>query len=149
MPLYFISASTLTHCGMVMPYSTIELGQYWLKWLLVAWQHQAITSTSTDQSSARTCDIHFRAISLESLKISIVDMSSKMTDFKIILVPAFPRGQWVKILWAISNDVIKFIKNHDSQRELEVDMSNTAVSTVPVAEPTLGSPIMILWAFTQ
>ena len=43
-------APHLTHCGLVMPYVNLELGQYWLRWWLVAWRHQAITCTDVDIS---------------------------------------------------------------------------------------------------
>ena len=58
----------LTHCGLVMPYGVTELGQHWLRWWLVAWQHQAITWTNVDLSSVRSLGIHLRALSLDDVK---------------------------------------------------------------------------------
>ena len=40
----------LTHCGLVMPYGYIEMGQLWLRWCLVAWQHQGIIWTDVELS---------------------------------------------------------------------------------------------------
>ena len=39
----------LTHCGIVAPYSHIDLGQHRLRQWLAAWRHQAITWTNVDQ----------------------------------------------------------------------------------------------------
>ena len=39
----------LSHCGLVMPCSKINLDQHWLKQWLVAWRHQAITWTNFDE----------------------------------------------------------------------------------------------------
>ena len=47
----------LTHCGLVTPYGYITC-QHWLKWWLVAWQHQAITWSNVNLSSERSRDIH-------------------------------------------------------------------------------------------
>ena len=52
----------LTHCGLVTPYGTINVGQHWLSWWLIAWQHQAITWTNVDLSSVGSSGIHMRAI---------------------------------------------------------------------------------------
>ena len=52
-----------THCGLVMPYGDIELGQHWIRWWFLAWQHQTITWTNVDLSSVRFSSIHLRAIS--------------------------------------------------------------------------------------
>ena len=41
----------------------IDPGQYWLRWWLDAWRHQAITWTNVDFSLVRFCGIHLRAIS--------------------------------------------------------------------------------------
>ena len=60
-----------THCGLVMPYGDIELGQHWL----VVWQHQAITWTSVDLSWVRSTDIHLRAISQVRSQPSITEIS--------------------------------------------------------------------------
>ena len=35
----------LTHCGLVTPYSDLDVGQLWLRYGPVAWRHQPITST--------------------------------------------------------------------------------------------------------
>ena len=39
---------SLNHCGLVMPYGEINLGQHRLRLWLVAWQHQAIIWTNVD-----------------------------------------------------------------------------------------------------
>ena len=68
---------SLTHCGLVMPYGDIDLGQHWLRWWLVAWRHQAITWTNVDFTSIGPFSTHLRRISQEMLKISIHKMSLK------------------------------------------------------------------------
>ena len=68
---------TLTHCGLVMPYGDLELGQHWLRYWPVTWQHQAITWTNVHHSSLRYYGIHWREISLE---MSFVNMSLKVID---------------------------------------------------------------------
>ena len=40
----------LTHCGLMTQYGDRDLGQRWLRYWLVAWQHQAITWTNVDLS---------------------------------------------------------------------------------------------------
>ena len=51
--LYWIRA-------LVTPYDDTDLSQHWLRWCLIAWWHQAITSSrnNTDWSSVRFCGIH-------------------------------------------------------------------------------------------
>ena len=56
-------------CDIITPYGGIDLGQHWLRWWLVAWQHQAITLTSVDYSSKVFCGIHLRTISQEMPQI--------------------------------------------------------------------------------
>ena len=38
----------LTHCGPVTSYGDRDLGQHWLRYWFVAWRHQAITWTLTN-----------------------------------------------------------------------------------------------------
>ena len=73
----------LTHSGLLAPYRDIDLGQHWLRYWLVAWRHQAITWTSVDLSSVRSCSIYLRAISQEIIKIAALDMHLKITNKKI------------------------------------------------------------------
>ena len=47
------------HCGQVMAYGNIHLGQHWLRLWLVAWWHQAITWTNVDVSSLAICAVQF------------------------------------------------------------------------------------------
>ena len=74
------------HCGLVMPYGDINLGQHCLKWL-VAWQHQAIACPSVDLSSVGSSGINLRAILQEihrpsntkiSLKIKYIEFHSNL-----------------------------------------------------------------------
>ena len=60
-----------------MPYGDLELGQHWLRYWPVTWQHQAITWTNVHYSSLRYYGIHWREISLE---MSFVNMSLKIID---------------------------------------------------------------------
>ena len=68
--------------------------QYWRRWWLLAWRHQAITWTNVDLSSVRSCGIHLRALS-KDLKIPNTKTRSKIT----FLRSTFPKGQWVN-RWA-------------------------------------------------
>ena len=68
---FCLGLNELTHCGLLMPYDTIGLGQYWFRWCLVAWRHQAINWTNIDWSVVSFCVTHLRAISKEMFKISI------------------------------------------------------------------------------
>ena len=61
------------------PYGDRDLGQHWLRQWLVAWWHQAITWTNVDWSSAKSSDIHIRAISLEMPQPSITKICLKIT----------------------------------------------------------------------
>ena len=56
-------ANKLTHCGLVTPYSNVDPGQHWLRWLLVAWWHQVIAWTNVYLSLRVFCGIHPSAIS--------------------------------------------------------------------------------------
>ena len=69
----------LTHCGLVTPYGGRDLGQYWFRQWLVAWRHQAITWTNVDWSSAKTSDIHIRAMSQQMPQSSITKIRLKVT----------------------------------------------------------------------
>ena len=57
-----LQANELTHFGLMMLYSDMELGRYWFLFWLGAIRHQAITWTNHVLSSMRPCDIHMRAI---------------------------------------------------------------------------------------
>ena len=46
-------------------------------------RHQAITLTNVDLSPVRSCGIHLRAISHETFKISVLDMSSKIIHLRL------------------------------------------------------------------
>ena len=52
----------LTHCGLVMPFGDIDLGQHWMACCLTG-RHQAITWTNVDLSLVRFCFNHLRTIS--------------------------------------------------------------------------------------
>ena len=67
---FCLSLSGLIHCGLVMPYSTINLGQCWFSQWLVAWWHQAIAWTNVDFSTVRSSDNQLRAISWDNLAIN-------------------------------------------------------------------------------
>ena len=89
---YFASPCASLYQQMEMYESIIK---YWAAWLLlmpwscnlhilrVAWWHQAITQTNLDLSSVKSWGIHIRAISLEMLKIYIIDMCLKIIYLKL------------------------------------------------------------------
>ena len=66
------------------PYGDIDLGQHWLRQRLVAWQHQDVSCTNVELSSASvgSSDIHPIAISGEMPKSSITKISLKMMYLK-------------------------------------------------------------------
>ena len=66
------------YCGLMMPYGDRDVGQHWLRWWLVAWQHQAITWTNVDWSSVKSSDIHIGAISQEMPQPSVTKIRSKI-----------------------------------------------------------------------
>ena len=80
-----IPGISLTHCGLAMPYADINLGQHQSRQWLVTWWHQATTWTNVDLSSVKSCGIHLRAISHEMIKISTLDMSLKITNWKLLI----------------------------------------------------------------
>ena len=81
-PCHHSNNRELNHCCLVTPYDDIVLGQHWPRWWPVAWRHQAITWTCSDESSAGSCGIGLMAISQEMPKISILDMSLKITVYQ-------------------------------------------------------------------
>ena len=91
------TVNKLTHCGLVMPYGDIDLGQHWLRHWLVAWQHQTITWTSIDISSKVFCGIH-SAVLQELLLNLIHDMCS---DITLQIINISNRGQWVNAGWCM------------------------------------------------
>ena len=72
------------HCGLLIPYDDIELGQHCFRVRLVVWQHQAITWNNVDLS-VEFCGTHLTPISQEVLKISIYKMSFKNIIVKLLL----------------------------------------------------------------
>ena len=58
---------TLTHCDLVTPYASIDLGQLWLRLWLVVSLHQALTWINVAFSSIAFRDIHLRTSSHEVL----------------------------------------------------------------------------------
>ena len=94
---YCITCSKeLTHCGLVKPYGTTDLGQHCFRWWLVAWGHQAIIWTNVDFSLAKSCGIHMRAISQWVTKLLICIMSC--WNYTLKITATSPRDQWVNLL---------------------------------------------------
>ena len=54
-----------------------------MAWCLHAWRHQAITWTNVDWSSAKSNDIHIRAISQEMPQPPITEIRLKITYLKV------------------------------------------------------------------
>ena len=83
-PLNNSAHKGLTHCGPVMLYGDIDLGQHWLRWWLAAWRHQASTWTNDYLSSAtaRPSEIHLGAISHEIPQQSVAEFSLEITYLK-------------------------------------------------------------------
>ena len=79
----------------VSAYGIRDLGQQWFRSWLVAWWHQAITWTTVDLSSVRSCCIQLRALSWEDLMIPIIKTSLKIVFVK--LYPELPGTNGLKI----------------------------------------------------
>ena len=79
----------LFHCD------NTNLGQYWLRYYLDAWWHQAITRNKVDSSLVRFCSIHLRAILQWTLKPLFTIM--RLNSFSKISVTS-PIGQLVNEL---------------------------------------------------
>ena len=62
------------------PFDDIDMGQHWIRWWLVAWQHQAITWTNVDLSSVRSSYIHLMAISQDTSIINVLQPQQKYLD---------------------------------------------------------------------
>ena len=73
----------LSHCGILTPYGDINLGQYWLRYWLVAWRHQAITWINVDLPYIRSAVIHLMAIS-QIWQPSITKIRLKMAYLKCL-----------------------------------------------------------------
>ena len=73
------------------------LGQYWLRWWFVAWQHQAVTWINVDWSSVRSSDIHIRAFSQERPQPWITKIRLKITYLK--LHSNFPGANELSYTW--------------------------------------------------
>ena len=58
-----MSYGQLTHCGLVIPYGNIDLGQHWLRKWLVAIRQHAIIWANVDLAPLWFCDIQLRSIS--------------------------------------------------------------------------------------
>ena len=80
-----------THCGSVTPHVDIELDQYWLRWCLNSWRHQAINFTIVDSSSARISDIHLREIlrDVPHPPITTISLNTDRNSIQSL------RSQWV------------------------------------------------------
>ena len=83
MPLQWKFFIKLSHCGLVMPYGDIDLGQHWLRYWLAVWRHQAITWTNVDLSSVKFCANHVRS-NKKVLMYSICKMSLEHTLVKLL-----------------------------------------------------------------
>ena len=73
----------LTHCNLVTIYGDIDVGHYWLMDWLVARRHQTIIQTDADKTTVQSFGIRLKAISLEIVKVSIPDISLKITYSKL------------------------------------------------------------------
>ena len=84
----------LTHHGLGMPCCYIDLGQYWLRWWLDAWRHQAINSTNVDLSLVSSNVNHPKAISYEVLMGLIWNICHEITLLNLPHSPAANGLNW-------------------------------------------------------
>ena len=83
---YIYNLISLSHCGLVIPYGNIYLGQHSLRQWLVAWWHQTINWTNVDLSLNMLRGICLRAMSQEVL-IKLICLSVfKDNTFKITAI---------------------------------------------------------------
>ena len=80
-----IYASLLTHCGLVVQYGDIKLGQLWLRRRLGEWWHQTITWINDDLSSVKFTDNHLRTISQGIHQLSVGSIRLKIVRLKFYL----------------------------------------------------------------
>ena len=66
-----------------MPYGERTLGKHWLRLLLLAWRHRAVTQNNVNSSSVGSCGIHLGAIEHEVIRISVTEMCYKIIQFTI------------------------------------------------------------------
>ena len=101
----------LSHCSRVTPYGEIYLGQRWLGYWLVAWQHLAITWTNFDLYPEKSSDKnHPRAISQEISQSSISKMNTKIsyliTYLNCLSHLPVTSGQWVNLVSIVAQPCI-------------------------------------------
>ena len=70
---------------LVTPYGDINLGQHWLRYRLVAKQHQAINWTNVDLLSVRSRGIYLRVI-IEEIRLPLITKISLKMYLKIIQI---------------------------------------------------------------
>ena len=95
-----------THYSIVIPYGHIDLGQHWFRQWPVAWWHQAITWNYVHSASVMLCGSHLRAIWMDMLKISRLEMSLKMTNS--ILQPHLPGTNKLRHLFSPDTSLFHF-----------------------------------------
>ena len=94
-----------THCGLGTPYGVRNLGQHWLRYWLIVWQHRAITWTNVDwyqrsQLTFKLGQFHKRCPNCQSLKSlgklhSNLKFHSNFPGANELKINPFFRAQWV------------------------------------------------------
>ena len=79
-----------THCGLVMPYDVIILGQHWFCWWLVVWWHQAIIWTNVEFSSTMCYGNHSRVLLLEIWKTRVTKFNLTILHFRYSCISQGP-----------------------------------------------------------
>ena len=85
----------LTHCGWLISYGDIDLGQHWLRKWLIAWWYQAITWINVEFLLGRIYGIQLGAISQWVSKLLFCICEFQNCTFKITTTT--PSGQWVNV----------------------------------------------------
>ena len=130
---WLISLEALAHCGLVMPYGNIDLGQPWLRQWLVAWCHQAITSTNVDLSSKVFCGIHQRTISHVNLQgpQTIFEYCSlthwPLEDVTVILKVYFSNSLCGIVAWALVVKLFSVEGHSSSLMKVNIGSDNALV----------------------
>ena len=97
------SSCNLTHCGLMMRYGNIDLGQHWLRQWLVTWQHQAITWTKLTCHQRCFCGVHLRTA--HTIMKCLWNWSKHINgDYTFKIITTSPRVQWVILQQIYSNN---------------------------------------------
>ena len=90
----------VTHCGLVMPYGDIDLGQHWHRLRFVAWWHQAITWINVNSLGPGRFEWNFRWVILK--QILLIDscgyLLSNYSKINVTIVPTNEKSTLAQVM---------------------------------------------------